>query len=103
MTRLRTTLIAFAGLSLMAAPTALAAQAETVSVEVDTRYLETDWGVEIIYDKLSKKAETACASGSVRGLKEMRLEENCATTLLESFVKNTGHEALSDYHTKMQS
>lgn len=103
MTRLRTIFIAFAGLSLVAAPTAFAAQSDTVSVEVDTRYLETDWGVEIVYDKLAKKAETACTTGSARGLKDMREEENCATTLLESFVENTGHETLTAYHAKMQS
>lgn len=99
----KATLIACAGLGLTAAPAAFAATTDTISVEIDTRYLETDWGVEMVYDKLVKKSETACSARGTRGVHETRIAEDCAANLLYSFIENAANETLTDYHTKMRT
>ena len=100
---LRATLIACAGLGLAAAPATFATTADTISVEIDTRYLETDWGVEMIYDKLVKKAEAACSASGTRGLHESRIAKDCAAGLLNDFIENAANETLTEYHTKMRT
>lgn len=94
-------MIACGAIGLTIAPAAFATTADTVNVEIDTRYLETDWGVEMIYEKLVKKSESACTSAGTRGLQDKKAELNCTTTLLDSFIKNAANETLSDYHIKM--
>jgi len=85
------------------APTAFAAPADNVSVEIDTRYLETDWGVEKIYDKLASKAENACVSDSLRTLSTPQAERDCMTDLLDDFIQSADHDRLTSYHARMTS
>ena len=103
-TRLKRTAVALS-LPLVLAATAPASAApaatDDIRVEIDTRYLETDWGVEIVYDKLAKKAETACRTPGRRTLSQLTDETRCMTTLLDSFVENTGHVGLANHHTRM--
>ncbi|WP_427453047.1 UrcA family protein [Litorimonas sp. WD9-15] len=106
MTTLKTfkiAMIATATAGLAMAPAAFASTADTVSVEIDTRYLETEWGVEIVYDKLVKKSESACSTDGTRGLQEIRIASDCASVLLDSFVENAASEILSEHHSKMRS
>jgi len=100
---LKATLIACAGLGLTIAPAAFASTGDEVSVKIDTRYLETDWGIEIVYDKLVKESEAACFSASARRLHEIHQAEVCATDLLDSFIVNISNETLTNYHAKMSS
>ena len=100
---LKATFIACAGLGLAIAPAAFATTSDKVSVEIDTRYLETDWGVEIVYDKLVKKSESACSTTGERGLQALRLAEDCASNLLDNFIVNARDETLTKYHAKMRS
>jgi len=100
---LKATFIACAGLGFVMAPAAFATTSDKVSVEIDTRYLETDWGVEIVYDELVKKSESACSTTGERGLTATRLAEDCATQLLDNFIVNAANESLTDYHAKMRS
>ena len=100
-TTLKTIAITLAALGTTIAPAAFATPADDVSVEIDTRYLETDWGVEKIYDTLSNKAESACATGSSRDLASRRFERDCMTDLLNDFIENADHEKLTTYHASV--
>jgi len=74
--------IAAAAISCVMAPAAFAAPSDEVSVKIDTRYLETDWGVEKIYGTLSNKAENACVVNASRGLTARRVARDCMSDLL---------------------
>lgn len=104
---LKTLTITFAALgaamSTAIAPAAFATPADDVSVEFDTRYLETDWGVEKIYNTLSNRAESACSRGSAIDISSRRLERDCMTDLLDDFIKSANHEKLTTLHTNMTS
>ena len=98
---LKTVAIAMAALSCAIAPTAIAASTNDVSVKIDTRYLETDWGVEKIYDTLSHKAESACETGNTRGLSFRKFEKDCMSDLLDDFIKSADIEELTVFHAAM--
>ena len=90
--------ITLAAMGTTMAPAAFAAPTNEVSVEIDTRYLETDWGVEKIYDDLSNKAESACVSRSSPGIINRKFERDCMTDLLNDFIENADHDKLTSYH-----
>jgi len=81
------------------APTAYAASSDEVRVEIDSRYLETDWGVEKVYKTLSKKAESACTFGSTGTLHARMTKRDCMSDLLDDFIESADHERLTTYHT----
>ena len=81
-TTFKTIAIAIAALGTTLAPAAYAASTDDVSVEIDTRYLETDWGVEKVYDVLTHKAENACDTGFSRDATARRFERDCMSNLL---------------------
>ena len=91
--------ITMAALGTAAAPAAFAAPSTDISVKIDTRYLETDWGVEKVYNTLSRKAENACSSNGSKNISARKYERECMTDLLDGFIKNAGHEKLTTYHT----
>ena len=90
-----------AGLGTTIAPAAFAAPSDEVSVKIDTRYLETDWGVEKVYDKLTNKAESACVSHSSRNFSDRKFERDCMSDLLDDFIENAGIERLTTYHASV--
>lgn len=100
-TTLKTIAITLAALGTAIAPSAFAAPADDISVEIDTRYLETDWGVEKIYDTLSNKAESACVTGSSRDISNRRFETDCMTDLLNDFIESADHAKLTTYHANV--
>jgi UrcA family protein len=100
-TTFKTIAITLAALGTAVAPAAFAAPSDTVSVEIDTRYLETDWGVEKVYDTLASKAETACVTSSARDISARKFERDCMTNLLDEFIENAGHEKLASYHASV--
>jgi len=102
-TPIKAVAITLAAIGTAIAPAAFASPADKVSVEIDTRYLETDWGVEKVYDKLSDKAESACTTGSTRDLAGRKAERDCMTDLLDDFIENADHEKLTSYHVRMSS
>ena len=98
---LKTIAIAVAALGCAVAPAAFAAPSDDVSVKIDTRYLETDRGVEKIYGALTNKAESACTIGSARDMSARRFERDCMSDLLDDFIKSAGHEKLTTYHASL--
>lgn len=97
-TTLKTIAITLAALGASVAPAAFAAPADDVSVEIDTRYLETDWGVEKVYEVLSAKAENACYSGAPRDITSRKFARDCMSDLLDDFIESADHEKLTTYH-----
>ena len=102
-TTLKTIAITLAALGTTMAPAAFAAPADDISVQIDTRYLETDWGVEKIYEALSNKAKSACNTGSSKVIASRGFERDCMNDLLEDFIKSADHEKLTAYHTGMKN
>ena len=94
----KTVAIALAAIGTAITPAAFAQTADDVSVTIDARDLETDWGVEKIYDTLSGKAETACYSRAAR-----KYSHDCMSDLLDDFIENVGHEKLTSYHAVMKN
>ena len=94
----KTIAITLAALGTTMAPAAFAASADNISVEIDTRYLETDWGVEKVYKELSHKAKSACVTGSVRDIAARKYERDCMTDLLDDFIESADIEKLTTYH-----
>lgn len=93
--------IAAAAVGCALAPAAFATSSNDVSVSVDTRYLETDWGVEKVYDVLSNKAESACDTSPSRDLRARKFERDCMSDLLDDFIKSADHEKLTAYHASL--
>lgn len=83
------------------APAAFATPADEVRVVIDTRYLETDWGVEKIYKSLSRTAKNACDTGSTHDISARKYERDCMTDLLDDFIKSANHEKLTTYHVSV--
>jgi len=100
-TTFKTFAITLAALGTALAPAAFAASVDDISVEIDTRYLETDWGVEKIYETLENKAESACNTGSSRDLSNRKFERDCMTDLLNDFIESADHEKLTTYHASV--
>ena len=98
---LKTLAIAMSALSCAIAPAAFAGPSDDISVKIDTRYLETDWGVKKVYDTLSNKAESACDLGDSRDSSSRKFQRDCMTDLLDDFIKNADIEILSTYHASM--
>ena len=95
---LKTTAILLATSGTMIAPAAVAASVHDVSVEIDTRYLETGWGVEKVYKTLIYKAKSACSMSGTSGVSNRKIERDCMSNLLDDFIKNADHEKLTAYH-----
>ncbi len=99
----KTTAIVLAALATTLAPAAFAAPSDDISVTIDTRYLETDWGIEIVYDALSRKAESACTNGHTRSLAARNFERDCMSDLLDDFIINANKDSLTAHHARMTS
>ena len=102
-TLFKTTAIALAALGTTMTPAAFATTSNEVSVTIDTRYLETDWGVEKVYAKLSNKAETACSVGHKRNMAARKFARDCMSDLLDDFIMNADENVLTSYHARMTS
>lgn len=104
-TTFRTIAITFsilgAALGTTVAPAAFAAPSDDISVKIDTRYLETDWGVEKVYDALSHKAKSACVTGSARGISNRKFERDCMSDLMDDFIKSADLDKLTSYHASV--
>ena len=90
--------ITMAALGTAAAPAAFATTPSDVSVKIDARYLETDWGVEKVYNTLARRAEKACVSSGTKNISARKYERDCMTNLLDDFIESAGHDKLSTYH-----
>ena len=102
-TLFKTTVIALAALGTTLAPAAFASTSDDVTVTIDTRYLETDWGVEKVYNTLASKAESACDAGHTRDIAARKFARDCMSDLLDDFIVNADEDSLTSYHVRMTS
>jgi len=96
--KLKNLAISLAVLGAATAPAAFATTTDEVRVEIETRYLLTDWGVEKVYENLTNKAEKICDTGSADNISNRKYERDCMADLLNDFIKNANHEKLTLYH-----
>lgn len=94
-TTTKTILSAFA-LSMVAAP--------SFASEVEFRYqaheLETAGGVEILFKRLSRKAEAACTDPGVRTLAQRDAETTCIASLTRELVGNIDDRRLNRVYAR---
>jgi UrcA family protein len=98
---MKTLAMTLATLGTTIAPAAFASTFDEVSVEIDARYLETDWGVEKVYKSLSRTAQNACDTGGTRDISARKYERDCRIDLLNDFIKSADHEKLTTYHASV--
>jgi len=91
-----------ASLGVMSPAYAINAQTDTVSAIIDTRDLETDYGIVKVYKSLEHRAELACESPGLRSLAERNSEKSCTQSLLDDFIVNVGHDGLTAYYEARQ-
>lgn len=77
--------------------------AKIVKTTIDQRDLETDYGVERVYNALARKAESSCTSPGRVPLSIRHMEEQCTEDLLEDFIFDVGNEALTRFHVSQSS
>lgn len=102
-TKFKTIAITLAAMGTAIAPAAFATSTDEVRVEIDTRYLETDWGVEKVYTALTNRAESACTTGASRDLSERKFARDCMSDLLDDFIESADHEKLTAFHASIVS
>jgi len=91
------------GIALSAPAYAISTQAETVTTKIDIRDLETDRGVERIYEALARSAKAACSAPGTKSIGTRIAEKSCTEGLLIDFVQDVDDARLTSYHQKMQS
>jgi len=100
---LMTALLA-AGLSGAALPAAALVTADdTISVRVDKSKLDTEDGVQTVYQTLSSRAEKACQFAGRATLLNKRVSAVCTANLLTEFVTAVDAPLLTAYHQNMRT
>ncbi|NNC38745.1 MAG: UrcA family protein [Acidimicrobiales bacterium] len=69
-----------------------------ISIRVNPVELETQAGVQRVYDYMAREATHACAARSGSSLTAKRIEAQCAADLLDDFVFDLNDKRLIDYH-----
>ena len=102
---IKTTTIALmaGGAFALTTPALASPAADIVTTTIDKRDLATEYGVERVYNALSRKAETSCESAGLVSLSVKRAEEACTRQLLEDFVFDADNGNLTCYHVNKTS
>ena len=77
--------------------------ADIVTTTIDKRDLATEYGVERVYNALSRKAETSCERAGLVPMSIKRAEQACTRQLLEDFVSDVDNTSLTRYHVNKTS
>lgn len=72
--------------------------ADDVAFRFQVHELQTDGGAKALYERLSAKADRACASPGRRPLHQMRLERICAAALTDEWVDKIGDARVGRLH-----
>jgi len=100
----KTTTIALIACGAFALTTpALASSAYIVTTTIDKRDLATEYGIERVYNALSRKAERSCERAGLVPMSIKRAEEACTRQLLEDFVFGVDNGDLTRYHANKTS
>ena len=74
-----------------------------ISIRVDPVELETQRGVQRVYQYMTSEAENACDFGRSVSISAKRLEKKCVADLLDDFVFDLNDKRLIDYHEAQTS
>ena len=86
------------GLAFSAMPAnAYIPRGDQVSIRVNPVDLETQRGIQRVYEYMTQEATNACDFAGV-SLKERRIEAQCTAELLEDFVFDLNDKRLIDFH-----
>lgn len=69
-----------------------------ISIRVNPVDLETEAGIQRVYEYMTQEAESACEIEGRTTLNGKKLEANCTADLLEDFVADLGDKRLIDFH-----
>jgi UrcA family protein len=69
-----------------------------ISIRVNPVDLETEAGIQRVYDYMTNEAEAACETAGKTTLSGNKVEANCAADLLEDFVADLNDKRLIDFH-----
>ena len=87
-----------AGLAFSAFPAnAYIPRDDQVSIRVSSVDLETQNGIQRVYEYMTQEATNACDFSGM-SLKERRIEKKCTADLLEDFVLDLNDKRLTDFH-----
>lgn len=86
-----------ASLALTAAAVAHAQQPD-VTFQYNRHELETEYGAKRLYDRLVRRAESACKSSNSVTLWRIRAEKECAKALTNDLVTEINHPRLAAMH-----
>jgi UrcA family protein len=71
---------------------------KVVSVKFSAADLQSEAGIQRVYEFLTIEASTACKTNGPTSLVDRRQNEECASALLEDFVESVNDVRLNDYH-----
>lgn len=102
---IKTTTIALiaVGAFALSTPALASPAADIVTTTIDKRDLTTEYGVERVYNTLSRKAETSCERAGLVPMSIKRAEQACTRQLLEDFVFDVDNGNLTRYHVNKTS
>ena len=102
---IKTTTIALiaGGAFALTTPALASPAADIVTTTIDKRDLTTEYGVERVYNALSRKAETSCERAGLVPMSIKRAEQACTRQLLEDFVFDVDNGNLTRYHVNKTS
>lgn len=69
-----------------------------ISIHVNQVELETQDGIQRVYEYMAREATNACEFSTGRSLTAKRLEAQCAADLLDDFVVDLNDTRLIDFH-----
>ena len=88
-----------AGLAFSALPAhAYIPRDNQISIRVNPVELETQAGVQRVYEYMSREAKSACEVKGRTTLNGKRLEAICTADLLDEFIADFGDKRLIDFH-----
>lgn len=92
-----------AGLVFSAMPAnAYIPRSDEISIRVNPVDLETDRGIQRVYEYMTQEAANACDFNGM-SIQERRIEEQCAAELLEDFVFDLNDKRLIEFHNSQIS
>jgi len=74
---------------------------QTVTTKIDLRDLQTNYGIQRVYKRLTRKADTSCGVRITAGIANLKASRDCAAVLLSSFIDDLDHDRLTVYHRNM--
>lgn len=71
-----------------------------ISIRVNPVELETDAGIQRVYQYMTNEAEAACSINGRTTLNAKKLAESCAADLLSNFVMDLNDARLIEFHKR---